>query len=44
VSNGVEPGWLEAPVQAAFGASRGSRDKTAALARRVREHTRALLH
>jgi len=44
VSNGVEPGWLEAPVQAAFAASRGSRDRTAALARRVREHTRALLH
>jgi polysaccharide pyruvyl transferase WcaK-like protein len=44
VSNGVEPGWLEAPVQAAFAASRGARDRTAELAQRVREHTRALLH
>jgi polysaccharide pyruvyl transferase WcaK-like protein len=45
VSNGgVESGWLDAPVQAAFAASCGSRDRTAALAQRVREHTRALLH
>jgi polysaccharide pyruvyl transferase WcaK-like protein len=44
VSNGFEPGWLDAPVQAAFAAARGSRDRTAALAQRVREHTRALLH
>jgi len=45
VSNGgVEAGWLDAPVQAAFAASCGSRDRTAALAERVREHTRALLH
>jgi polysaccharide pyruvyl transferase WcaK-like protein len=44
LSNGAEPGWLEAPVQAAFAAARGSREKTAALAQRVREHTAALLH
>jgi polysaccharide pyruvyl transferase WcaK-like protein len=44
LSNGVEPGWLEAPVQAAFAASCGSRERTAALAHRVREHTRSLLH
>jgi polysaccharide pyruvyl transferase WcaK-like protein len=44
VSNGVEPGWLESPVQAAFAASRSSRDRTAELAQRVRAHTRALLH
>jgi polysaccharide pyruvyl transferase WcaK-like protein len=37
-------GWLDAPVQAAFKASRRARDKTAALAQRVREHTAALLH
>ena len=40
----VEAGWLDAPVEAAFAASRGSRDRTAALAQRVREHTRSLLH
>jgi polysaccharide pyruvyl transferase WcaK-like protein len=44
VADGAQPGWLEAPVQAAFAASCGSRDRTAALAQRVREHTRALLH
>jgi polysaccharide pyruvyl transferase WcaK-like protein len=40
----AEHGWLDAPVEAAFAASRGARDKTAALAQRVREHTAALLH
>jgi polysaccharide pyruvyl transferase WcaK-like protein len=44
VSNGAEAGWLDGPVQAAFAAARSSRDRTAALAQRVREHARALLH
>jgi polysaccharide pyruvyl transferase WcaK-like protein len=39
-----EQGWLDAPAQAAFAGSRRARDKTAALAQRVREHTAALLH
>jgi polysaccharide pyruvyl transferase WcaK-like protein len=42
-SNGVD-GWLDAPVQAAFAASCATRDRTAALAQRVRAHTAALLH
>jgi polysaccharide pyruvyl transferase WcaK-like protein len=42
-SNGAD-GWLDAPVQAAFGASCGARERTAALAQRVRAHTAALLH
>lgn len=37
-------GWLDAPVQAAFAASCAARDRTAALAQRVRAHTAALLH
>jgi polysaccharide pyruvyl transferase WcaK-like protein len=42
-SNGTD-GWLDAPVRAAFAASCAARDKTAALAQRVRAHTAALLH
>ena len=41
---GVADGWLDAPVQGAFAASCGARDRTAALAQRVRAHTAALLH
>jgi polysaccharide pyruvyl transferase WcaK-like protein len=44
LSNGIEPGWLDAPVQAAYVTARGSRERTAALAQRVRERTAALLH